>query len=60
MRLVRTKSDKVVLGVCGGVAKYFGWDAAIVRVIFAVCTIAGIGSPILIYLLMGIIMPSEY
>ncbi|MGB3797314.1 MAG: PspC domain-containing protein [Alteraurantiacibacter sp.] len=39
-----------IAGVCGGIAKYFGMDPLIVRIIFAVGAVAGFGSFILIYL----------
>lgn len=59
-RLFRTTgSEKMILGVCGGVSKYFDIDPTIIRVVFAVFTVAGIGTPIIIYLIMGLIMPSE-
>ena len=48
----------MVFGVCGGIAEYFGWDPTLVRVIFIVLTFAGIGSPILIYLILALIIPN--
>lgn len=56
--LRKSSSDKMVFGVCGGIAEYFGWDPTLVRVIFVVLTFAGIGSPVLIYLLLALIMPN--
>lgn len=59
-RLTRTVgSEAMVLGVCGGLAKYFGLDSTLVRVVWAVITFVGIGSPILIYLILAIIIPKE-
>lgn len=60
MRLERTR-DKVIGGVLGGIAKYFGWDAAIVRLIYVILSVASIGFPgILVYLILWIVMPEEY
>ena len=45
--------DKVngkFMGVCSGIANYFGWDANLVRIGFALGTIFGFGSLILVYL----------
>lgn len=50
--------DKVngkFMGVCGGIANYTGWDANLVRIGFALGTIFGFGSLILVYLAIGLI-----
>jgi phage shock protein PspC (stress-responsive transcriptional regulator) len=57
-KLRKSTTDKMVFGVCGGIAEYFGWDPTLVRVIFIVLTFAGIGSPILIYLILALIIPN--
>jgi len=56
-KLYRSR-DKMLGGVCGGVADYLGLDKSIVRVIFAFLFLAGtIG--FWLYILMWIIVPSE-
>lgn len=55
-KLTLSHTNRVVGGVCGGLAEYFGWDATIIRILFAVATIVGVGSPILIYLVMWAVM----
>ncbi len=57
-RLTRT-DDGYIGGVCGGIAEYFGWDPTIVRVIWLIAIIFGIGSPILIYIILWIIIPER-
>lgn len=57
-KLRKSSTDKMVFGVCGGIAEYFGWDPTLVRVIFIVLTFAGIGSPVLIYLLLALVIPN--
>jgi len=60
MKLERTH-DKVIGGVCGGIAKYFGWDAAIVRLLYVILSVASVGFPgMLVYLILWIAMPEEY
>lgn len=55
-RLTKSKSDRVIEGVCGGIAEYFGIDPVIVRLIFVVLLfINGIG--FFIYIILAIIMP---
>ena len=57
-KLVRSTTDKMVAGVCAGLADYFDIDAAIVRVLFVIFALAG-GPGILAYLILWIVMPEE-
>lgn len=57
-RLMRSKSDRVFLGVCGGIAAYLGIDSVFVRLAFVVLALAsGIG--VILYLVLMVIMPNE-
>ena len=49
------KANGKFMGVCSGIANYTGWDANLVRIGFAVGTIFGFGSLILVYLAIGLI-----
>jgi phage shock protein C len=49
----------MLLGVCGGLAKYFGMDSSIMRIITVLLTIATGGFGILVYFFMAIIVPLE-
>jgi phage shock protein PspC (stress-responsive transcriptional regulator) len=55
-RLVLDKANKKILGVCAGLASWSGMDPMIVRLIFAVATLVGFGSPILIYILLAMVL----
>jgi phage shock protein C len=55
--LARSRSDKMIGGVCGGLAAYFGIDATIVRLVFVLAVLSGL-SPF-IYLILWIVMPQE-
>ena len=55
-RLYRSH-DQMVGGVCAGVAEYFEIDPTLVRLVFAALTLFGVGSPVLVYLLLWAIMP---
>ena len=55
-KLKPSSSDKIVLGVCGGLATYFGWDATPLRVLFAIAIVLGIGSPLIVYLVLWLVM----
>jgi len=54
--LVRSKADRRLLGICGGIGEYFNLDPNLIRVIWALVTICG-GSGILAYIIAAFIMP---
>ena len=57
-RLYRSKSERMLFGVCGGLATYFDLDPTLVRLIFVLLTLAtGIG--LIIYIVMAIITPQD-
>jgi len=56
-RLVRTRNDKVLTGVCGGFAAYARIDANLVRIALVAATVLGFGTPILVYLVAWLLMP---
>lgn len=58
-RLVRSRDDRWVSGVCGGVAKYLGVDANLVRLVVVLGTIFGFGSLLVAYVVAWILMPQE-
>lgn len=57
-RLYRDESDKILGGVCGGLASYLRVDPTIIRLVFALITF-GAGTGILLYILLWIILPSK-
>ncbi|MEI8216746.1 MAG: PspC domain-containing protein [Eubacteriales bacterium] len=57
-RLFRSKNDRILLGVCGGMATYFNIDPVIVRLLWVLFAIMG-GAGILAYLVAAVIMPLE-
>ncbi|MDZ4184019.1 MAG: PspC domain-containing protein [Desulfuromonadales bacterium] len=57
-KLARSKTDKMLGGVCGGFAEYFGWPSWVVRFVYVVVSILSAAFPgILIYLLLWLLMP---
>ena len=56
-RLTRSRTDRMIAGVCGGLAEYFNVDPTLVRLVFAVGAILGFGSFILLYIVMWIVVP---
>lgn len=58
-KLMRSRS-KVIAGVCAGLADYFGWDPALVRVLYLLISIFSAAFPgILVYIILWIVMPQE-
>ena len=58
-KLTRSQTNRKISGVCGGIAEYLNVDVTVVRVAFVIATIIGIGSPILIYLILILVMPDK-
>lgn len=51
-------NEKWIAGVCGGIANYFGWDLAIVRLVWLLLTLCTVGFPgITAYIILWICMP---
>ena len=57
-RLYRSRSDRKIAGVCGGIAEHFGWDPTLVRLGWLLLTLMG-GSGVLIYLILWLVMPES-
>lgn len=49
--------DKILLGVCGGIAEFLGWSKQTVRILWVTLTIFGFG--FLAYPILALIMPSK-
>lgn len=57
-RLYRSRKERMVAGVCGGLAEYFDIDPTIVRLVFVLLALAG-GPGLVIYIVMAIVVPEE-
>ena len=55
-RLHRSRRDRVVAGVCGGLGEYFGVDPTVVRLAFVAVALAG-GASVLAYIVLAIVLP---
>jgi phage shock protein C len=57
-RVLKKSSDKILAGVCGGIADYFGFDPTLVRLAYLLISILSAAFPgILVYIILWIIMP---
>ena len=55
-RLYRSRSNRQLFGVCGGLGEYFGIDPTIVRILFILLALAG-GPGIIFYIILALLMP---
>ncbi|MCL2864186.1 MAG: PspC domain-containing protein [Lachnospiraceae bacterium] len=58
-RVYRSASNRMITGVCGGIAAYFNVDATIVRLGWALVTVFSAGAGIIAYIAASVIIPDE-
>lgn len=57
-KLHRSRNHRMIAGVMGGIAEYFGWSPNLTRILFVIISSASAAVPgILIYLILWLIMP---
>lgn len=56
-RLVKSRENRMICGVCAGIAEYFNIDPTVIRLLWAIVTIGGFGSGLLVYIIAAIVMP---
>lgn len=59
-RLYRSSKDRVVAGICGGIAEYFNIDPVIVRLLFVSFLFASLGTAVVIYIVAIVIVPNQH
>jgi len=57
-RLHRSRTEKIIAGVCGGLAEYFEVDPTLVRVLWVLMVLLA-GTGVLLYIVLWIIMPLD-
>ncbi len=56
--LVRSRSNRMIAGICGGLAKWLGWDATLVRLLYILVSVLSAAFPgLLAYFILWIVMP---
>ena len=59
-KLYRSTSDRILGGVCGGIAEWLGWSPTTVRVLYVVGSILSVAFPgALVYVILWIVMPKS-
>lgn len=57
-KLYKSRTNRRVFGVCGGVGEYFGVDPTLVRLLFLALSVA-LGSGLMVYIIAAIVMPNQ-
>lgn len=59
-RLTRaSSSERMIAGVCAGIAEYFGWDPTLLRIVYVLATIFTAFGGTIIYVILWIVMPEK-
>jgi phage shock protein C len=58
-RIYRSDKDRMLWGVCGGLAEYFEVDPTIIRLLWVLGTLASFGFGIVLYIIAAIIIPKK-
>jgi phage shock protein C len=60
VRLARDPNDRWIGGVCGGIARWLGWNADMVRIIYVLASICSAAFPgTIVYIILWLVMPLE-
>lgn len=55
-KLTRSRTDRKLAGVCGGIAEFFDVDVTVIRILWVLATFLG-GSGLLVYIICALLMP---
>lgn len=58
-KLMRSKTNRTVCGVCGGIGEYLNIDPTLVRLIWLLCSIASLGTGLIVYIVAALIIPED-
>lgn len=58
-KLYKSRFDKKISGVCGGIAEFFNIDSTIVRLIWALVSLGSFGTGVVIYIIMALLIPEN-
>lgn len=59
-RLQRSSTDKVIAGVCGGLADWLGWDVSLVRILYVLISFFSAAFPgLIVYIILWVVMPEK-
>ncbi len=60
MAVLRSRSDRMIAGVCGGFAQALGWSSTSVRILYVIVSVLSVAFPgVLAYIILWAVMPEE-
>ena len=58
-KLHRSRKNRMLAGVCGGLGEFFGIDPTVIRIIWIIGTLFSMGFGIILYLILWVVVPEE-
>ncbi len=58
-KLMRSKVNRMICGVCGGIGEYLSIDPTLVRLIWLLCSLASCGTGLIVYIIAAVVMPED-
>ncbi len=58
-KLARSRVNRMFLGVCGGIGSYFNLDPTLIRILWVIYMISSLGTGVLAYVIIALIIPEE-
>ena len=56
--MLKKSHNKMIAGVCGGLAEWFGWDPTLIRLLYVLISIFSVAFPgIIVYIILWVVMP---
>ncbi len=55
-KITLNKADKKLMGVCAGLADWSNLDVTLIRLLFVIAAICGVGAPVLIYIILALVL----
>lgn len=60
MPLYRSRRNRIIAGVCGGLAEWLGWSPTWVRLLYVLISILSVAFPgLIVYIILWIVMPND-
>ncbi len=60
MALTRSRTHRILAGVCGGIAEWLGWDPTVVRILYVLASVLSAAFPgLIVYLVLWLVMPQQ-
>ncbi len=58
-RLMRSRANRMMCGVCGGIGEYLNIDPTLVRLIWALCSLGSVGLGVIVYFVAAVVIPED-